>query len=276
MKSLIVCLLKTPLVALLFLLVPVEAGAQEKPLKKSPVGLRALTQPGSPPGGSQPLTYWQWLRLCPPRVPEIVEMAWALATGGDLEGGVGWFHPGQSRYGWDWLVARYDADHDGTITREEFKGRAELFDRLDRDGDGVLTAADFDWSSDSAFLKESRPIGKWFRAIDANSNGRISQHEWQEFFAKAAKGKDYLTPEDLRLMLQPPEKKDDKKSDDEPSPWVLLKGFATGELGSIHEGPAVGDAAPEFKLRTQDGDREYRLSQFRGRKPVVLIFGSFT
>ena len=55
-----------------------------------------------------------------------------------------------------------------------------------------------------------------------------------------------------------------------------VKGFATGELGSIHEGPAVGDLAPEFRLRTQDGDQEYRLSQFRGRKPVVLIFGSFT
>jgi Ca2+-binding EF-hand superfamily protein len=242
-----------------------EIEAQEKPTaKKSAIP-------------AKPLTYGQWLRQCPPRAPEIVEMLWALAIGGDLEGGVGWFHPGQSRYGWDWLAARYDTDHDGTITREEFKGPAELFDRLDRNGDGVLTAEDFDWSSGATFLKESRPIGKWFRAIDANSNGRISQNEWQEFFAKAAKGKDYLTPEDLRLMLQPPEKKDDKKSDDDdPSPLILLKGFATGELGSIHEGPAVEEKAPEFALRTQDGDREYRLSQFRGKKPVVLIFGSFT
>src|SRR6266851_5046044 len=230
----------------------------------------------------EPLSFTEWLKQCPPRIraPEIVEMMWALATGGDLEGGVGWFHAGQSRYSWDWLAARYDADHDGTITREEFlgdqKGPAELFDRLDRDGDGVLTAEDFDWSSNSEFLKQSRPIGKWFRAVDANSNGRISQHEWQEFFAKATKGKDYLTPEDLRLMLQPPEKKDDQKADEDPSPLILLKGFATGELGSIHEGPALGEKAPEFTLRTQDGNDEFRLSQFRGKKPVVLIFGSFT
>jgi len=203
-------------------------------------------------------------------------MMWALATGGDLEGGVGWFHEGQSRYGWDWLAERYDADHDGSITREEFKGPAELFDRLDRDGDGVLTAEDFNWSSNSEFLKQARPIGKWFRAVDTNSNGRISQQEWQNFFAKAAKGKEYLTPEDLRPMLQPPEKKDDKKSDEEPSPLILVKGFATGELGSYHEGPAIGDKAPEFALRTQDGSGEFRLSQFQGKKPVVLIFGSFT
>jgi Ca2+-binding EF-hand superfamily protein len=224
----------------------------------------------------EPLTYGQWLRRCPPRPPEIVEMLWALATGGDLEGGVGWFHPGQSRYGWDWLATKYDKDHDGEITREEFKGPAELFDRLDRDGDGVLTAEDFDWSKDSPFLKEFQPIRKWFRAIDANSNGRVSKNEWQEFFTKAAKGKDYITPEDLRLMVQPPEKKDDKKDDDEPSPWLLLKGFATGELGSIYEGPTMGEKAPEFSLRTQDGNQEYRLSQYRGKKPVVLIFGSFT
>jgi Ca2+-binding EF-hand superfamily protein len=263
MRSYPVWLMKGVLI-LLLMAAAKEAEAQEKSAaKKSAIP-------------AKPLSYGQWLRQCPPRAPEIVEMLWALATGGDLEGGVGWFHPGQSRYGWDWLAARYDTDHDGTITREEFKGPAELFDRLDRNGDGVLTAEDFDWSSGATFLKESRPIGKWFRAIDANSNGRISQHEWQEFFAKAAKGKDYLTPEDLRLMLQPPEKKDDKKSDDDPSPLILLKGFATGELGSIHEGPAVEEKAPEFALRTQDGDREYRLSQFRGKKPVVLIFGSFT
>jgi Ca2+-binding EF-hand superfamily protein len=254
------------LLAGLFLLIsfyPVEA--QEKSDKK-------------PAADVEPLTFTQWLRQCPPksRVPEIVEMFWALATGGDLDGGVGWFHDGQSRYGWDWLADRYDTDHDGEITREEFKGPAELFDRLDRDGDGVLTAKDFDWSRDSEFLKQTRPISKWFRAIDANSNGRISQQEWQKFFDKAAKGKEYLTPEDLRLMLQPPEKKDEKKSDDEPSPLILLKGFATGELGSYHEGPAIGDKAPEFALRTQDGSSEFRLSQFQGKKPVVLIFGSFT
>src|SRR5229473_3125034 len=252
-------------VQLLILLVAApELKAQEKTAKK--------------PADAAPLTFTQWLRQCPPRirVPEIVEMMWALATGGDLEGGVGWFHEGQSRYGWDWLAARYDTDHDGTITREEFKGPAELFDRLDRNGDGVLTAEDFNWSSNSEFLKQARPIGKWFRAVDTNSNGRISLHEWQSFFAKAAKGKEYLTPEDLRLMLQPPEKKDDKKSDDEPSPLILLKGFATGELGSYHEGPAIGDKAPEFALRTQDGSGAFRLSQFQGKKPVVLIFGSFT
>ena len=40
--------------------------------------------------------------------------------------------------------------------------------------------------------------------------------------------------------------------------------------------PAVGDPAPDFKLRTKDGEREVQLSSFKGRRPVVLVFGSFT
>jgi hypothetical protein len=40
--------------------------------------------------------------------------------------------------------------------------------------------------------------------------------------------------------------------------------------------PAVGDSAPEFSLKTLDGKETYALSQFRGKQPVVLIFGSYT
>jgi hypothetical protein len=39
--------------------------------------------------------------------------------------------------------------------------------------------------------------------------------------------------------------------------------------------PAVGDAAPDFTLRSPGGD-EFRLSAWRHRRPVVLEFGSFT
>ena len=38
----------------------------------------------------------------------------------------------------------------------------------------------------------------------------------------------------------------------------------------------VGDPAPEFELKTYDGTRTVALSEYRGRKPVVLVFGSFT
>jgi peroxiredoxin len=40
--------------------------------------------------------------------------------------------------------------------------------------------------------------------------------------------------------------------------------------------PKVGDTAPDFELADVDGENPVRLSDFRGRKPVALVFGSFT
>lgn len=40
--------------------------------------------------------------------------------------------------------------------------------------------------------------------------------------------------------------------------------------------PRVGEPAPDFELQTADGQRTVKLSDFRGRRPVVLIFGSST
>lgn len=38
----------------------------------------------------------------------------------------------------------------------------------------------------------------------------------------------------------------------------------------------VGDFAPTFKLKALDGKSETDMAAFRGDKPVVLIFGSYT
>ena len=38
----------------------------------------------------------------------------------------------------------------------------------------------------------------------------------------------------------------------------------------------VGDPAPDFKLKTKEGKREVALSSFKGQRPVVLVFGSYT
>jgi hypothetical protein len=40
--------------------------------------------------------------------------------------------------------------------------------------------------------------------------------------------------------------------------------------------PKVGDLAPDFELYDLNGENPVRLSDFRDRKPVVLVFGSFT
>jgi len=40
--------------------------------------------------------------------------------------------------------------------------------------------------------------------------------------------------------------------------------------------PAVGSSAPDFELPKLGGGQKIRLSDFRGHKPVALIFGSYT
>lgn len=38
----------------------------------------------------------------------------------------------------------------------------------------------------------------------------------------------------------------------------------------------VGDVAPDFTLETHDKSARVQLSSFRGDRPVVLVFGSYT
>jgi hypothetical protein len=171
---------------------------------------------------SDPLYYYDLLGRRP---PEILEMVTAIARGSPMGPGGGWFHPSQTRYDWGWLSARFDLDHNGSISRQEFPSSAEYFERLDRNHDGVLTASDFDWLDRSASPQE--------KGAPPRSNGG-------------------------------------------PTPGILLRGLFNGELGSLREGPAVRQQAPDFVLRTHDGKRSIGLAQFRGKKPVVLVFGSFT
>ena len=39
---------------------------------------------------------------------------------------------------------------------------------------------------------------------------------------------------------------------------------------------AIGDAAPGFTLKSPDGSSTVELASFQGKRPVVLIFGSYT
>ena len=56
-----------------------------------------------------------------------------------------------------------------------------------------------------------------------------------------------------------------------PSPDEMLGLFFRGELGVWEEGPKLGEAAPDFTLPDASG-RLVSLADYRGRKPVILIF----
>ena len=44
----------------------------------------------------------------------------------------------------------------------------------------------------------------------------------------------------------------------------------------VDKGPKAGTVAPTFVLKSLDGKEEFDLESFRGKKPVVLFFGSYT
>jgi len=48
------------------------------------------------------------------------------------------------------------------------------------------------------------------------------------------------------------------------------------EMGHGEGTLRVGDLAPDFELKRVKAGKSVRLSAFRGKRPVALLFGSFT
>jgi hypothetical protein len=219
----------------------------------------------------------------PPRptakVPEFAEMLGAILINGSNMGPTsGWFHPSESRYSWSWLAGRFDRNKDGALTADELKGSAPLFRALDRDGDEAVTSDDLDWSPRSRYLQVRAQARGRFSRMDQNGNGRITLEEWEKSFEQATKGKKFLTQEDLADLLYPaaPTNRGRSIASEGPSRLTLLKGLFSGEIGSPAEGPRLGREGPAFSLETHDKARKISLADYRGKKPLVLIFGSFT
>jgi hypothetical protein len=211
------------------------------------------------------------------RRAEAYRMLEAILGGSRMGPGEGWFGPAQNRYGWEWLKKRFPPDKDGRIARKQFDGSDGLFKRLDRNADGAISRDDLDWSDSSPFWQQDRMARGMLKRADTTGDGKISAEEWSAFFAKAAKDEKFLDPDALRQILfpaQPP--RPAGPPPDMPTPSILLKGLFSGEIGSLLEGPDLGERAPDFALKAHKGEQLITLSDFRGKKPVVLIFGSFT
>ncbi len=54
--------------------------------------------------------------------------------------------------------------------------------------------------------------------------------------------------------------------------FPFKKMWLSARKGSLN----VGDAAPDFSLESRDRKSRVQLSTFKGKKPVVLVFGSYT
>ena len=61
-----------------------------------------------------------------------------------------------------------------------------------------------------------------------------------------------------------------------PFPAYFVLPFETFWTQARSGNVQVGDTAPEFRLKSLDKTTEVALSDFRGKSPVVLVFGSYT
>lgn len=89
--------------------------------------------------------------------------------------------PDETRTVWEYLAGKYDANEDGKITRKEY-GRSDVhFDRLDRDGNGVIEAADVEQGARRRGGRGDR------KRVEAPSEGQLAPDFELELLGEAPK-----------------------------------------------------------------------------------------
>lgn len=58
------------------------------------------------------------------------------------------------------------------------------------------------------------------------------------------------------------------------SPEILTRLDAVVQRDQL--GPKVGETPPDFSLKRAGSEERVRLSSFKGKRPVALVFGSYT
>ena len=220
---------------------------------------------------------------------------------------------------WNFLLGKYDADTDGSVSVEEYGRQGEKFERLDRNGDGALTAADFERGRSgmtmdpktlagmvvSRYLAEGEDLDATklsaaFAAFDADDDARLTRDEFDvEAEARGASpgmdrfqmlvdvigdGDDVLTlPEFVAWFTDRDVDTDGVLSGSEMGVTrgrFGRSGPSRGERSEDENAPddpaRVGAVAPDFALKPVHGGDAVTLSSFAGKRPVALIFGSYT
>jgi Ca2+-binding EF-hand superfamily protein len=204
---------------------------------------------------------------------------------------------------WSGLAATYDRNHDGRIEPSEYGRDPATFARLDRDHDGVVTRADFDRDlvlpADLVLPMmlnklagerdaESVAIDEALEAmarLDKNGDGRIDRAEFE------AGGTAYMPGVDTfaTFLSGMDEDHDGLLSRTEIANWMARRDtdhdgrLARRERTSEGPAPALGfipprdrEKAPDFTAAPLAGGAPVTLASLVGKRPVALVFGSFT
>lgn len=236
------------------------------------------TRPGQPSSAPAKRSGAEFLEDVWPGHPEWMAMlADILVKGERISGDDGWFRKGtrQTRFDWKSVRSAHDKNGDDAITRSELSVSDADFARLDRDRDGVLTAADFDFNPAPS---SAPPLANMlFVRADRDSNGKLTRAEFDAFFkGMDPDGPGFLSLDDLEQAFAPARRNVKAAAPAGPTRWTFLHSFVRGELGAFPTGPDLDERAPDFTLKPIDGGHAVTLSKQIGPKPVVLIFGNFS
>jgi alkylhydroperoxidase family enzyme len=208
--------------------------------------------------------------------PEGARMLKAIADGSQMGPGEGWFGPAQTRFDYAWLAEKCGVDPKAPgIPKDKFAGPPDLFPVLDRNRDDAIQAMDIDWSESNPYVEMSYTLNRIFRRLDAKGSGALTKEDWNKFFDDATRGGEKLTAEDFTGSLLAGYSGSFARGDG-PDVAMLVRGLFAGEIGSMFEGPKVGQRAPLFQLRKAQGEGTIELGSLIGEKPVVLVLGNFT
>lgn len=212
----------------------------------------------------------------PKTPPEAARMLAAILRGSQMGPGEGWFGPAETRYTWKWLAAAHSlpATTPG-VSKKDFRGAPELFAVLDRNRDGTIQPDDLNWADDNPYMQMSSFLSRFYRRLDRQGTGKLTRAQWQEIFDRASGGKDTMTADEFKQSLLTGYGSGGFMPGDGPDKAMLIRGLFANEIGSLQEGPHVGQTAPNFVLKTADGDK-IELAKLVGPKPVVLVLGNFT
>ncbi|MCI0684714.1 MAG: EF-hand domain-containing protein [Gemmataceae bacterium] len=173
------------------------------------------------------------------------------------------------------MLKQFDKNNDGVLEANELPDRMrERFAQMDANGDGKLNRAELEKLA-GRFGQPgaaATPGDALFRLLDANGDGKLSKDErnnaakaLEKALERLDRNKDGMIDRD---ELSPPPKKKGGR------PGEVITPAAKGER--IADKLKVGDPAPDFTLPLVNGKGEVKLSSFQGKKPVVLIFASYT
>ena len=157
---------------------------------------------------------------------------------------------------WDYLAQKYDADDDGIITRAEYGRGADYFDRLDKNGDGQLTAADTERGPAGARGGGRGGGGRGgARGGGARGGGARTGEQASTAPTEGQRAPDFT----IEVLQRPPAE------------------ALTAHARAVREALARGESAPAAPPDVDDQPLTLRLSDYAVlERPVALIFGSYT